>query len=54
MYFTISNEVDLVLSLLLLQSVFGAAMVTHAAAAQHEDDNPDQPKPYNKGTIHIH
>lgn len=45
MCFTVSNEVDLVLPLLLLQPVFGAAMVTHAAAAQNEDDGPHQPKP---------
>jgi len=43
--FTISYEVDLVLPLLLLQPVFSAAMVTHAAAAQNEDDRPHQPKP---------
>lgn len=44
--FAVSNEVDLVLPLLLLQPVFGAAVVTHAAAAQNEDDCPNQPKPY--------
>lgn len=43
--FTVSNEVDLMLPLLLLQPVFGAAMVTHTAAAQNEDDRPHQPKP---------
>lgn len=26
--------------------MFGAAVVTHAAAAQNEDDCPNQPKPY--------
>lgn len=45
MCFTVSYEVDLMLSLLLLQSVFGAAMVTHAATAQYEDDRPHKPKP---------
>lgn len=43
--FAVSNEVDLVLPLLLLQPVFGATMVTHTAAAQNEDDRPNQPKP---------
>lgn len=43
--FTVSNEVDLVLPLLLLQAVFGATVVTHAAAAQDEDDRPHHPKP---------
>lgn len=43
--FAVSNEVDLVLPLLLLQPVFGAPMVTHTAAAQNEDDRPNQPKP---------
>lgn len=38
--FAVSDEVYLVLPLLLLQSVFGAAMVAHAAAAQDEDDRP--------------
>lgn len=45
MCFTVSDEIDLVLPLLLLQSVFGAAMVTHAAAAQNENNRPHQPKP---------
>lgn len=43
--FPVSDEVDLVLPLLLLQSLFGAAVVTHTAAAQDEDDGPDQPEP---------
>lgn len=41
----VSDEVDLVLPLLLLQAVFGATVVTHAAAAQDEDDRPNHPKP---------
>ena len=43
--FAVSDEVDLMLPLLLLQPVFGAAVVTHAAAAQNKDDGPNQPKP---------
>lgn len=43
--FSVGDEVDLVLPLLLLQAVFGAAVVTHAAAAQNEDDRPNHPKP---------
>lgn len=43
--FAVGDEVDLVLPLLLLQTLFGAAMVTHTAAAQDEDDRPHQPKP---------
>jgi len=46
--FAVSDEVDLVLPLLLLQPVLGAAMVTYAAAAQQEDDGPDQPKPWRE------
>lgn len=49
--FPVSDEVDLVLPLLLLQPVFGAAVVTHAAAAQYEDDRPNQPKPYSEWRI---
>lgn len=45
MCFPVSNEVDFMLPLLLLQPVFGAAVVTHTAAAQNEDDRPNQPKP---------
>lgn len=47
--FPVGNEVDLVLPLLLLQPVFGAAVVTHTAAAQDEDDGPDQPEPCKRG-----
>lgn len=45
MNLSVGNEVDLVLSLLLLQSVFRATMMTHTAAAQDEDDGPYQPEP---------
>lgn len=48
--FTVSYEVDLVLPLLLLQPVFGAAMVTDAAATQNEDECPHKPKPYRENT----
>ena len=47
---TVGDEVDLVLPLLLLQPVFGAAVVAHTAAAQDEDDGPDQPEPCPKQT----
>lgn len=43
--FTVGDEVDLMLPLLLLQAVFGATVVTHTAAAQDEDDRPNHPKP---------
>ena len=46
----VGDEVDLVLPLLLLQPVFGAAVVAHTAAAQDEDDGPDQPEPCPKQT----
>lgn len=45
MRFAVSNEVDLMLPLLLLQAVFCATVVAHAAAAQNEDDRPNHPKP---------
>lgn len=47
--FPVGDEVDLVLPLLLLQPVFCAAVVTHTAAAQDEDDGPDQPEPCRGG-----
>lgn len=43
--FTVSDEVDLVLPLLLLHSVFCAPMVADATEAQNKDDCPNQPKP---------
>lgn len=43
--FPVSDEVDLMLPLLLLQPVFCATVVTHTAAAQDEDDRPHQPEP---------
>lgn len=46
--FTVSYEVDLVLPLLLLQPVFGAAVVTNAAAAQNKDECPHEPEPCRK------
>jgi len=46
----VGDEVDLVLPLLLLQPVFGAAVVTHAAAAQDEDEGPHQPEPWGSQT----
>lgn len=45
MNLSVGNEVDLVLSLLLLQSVFGATMMTDTTAAHDEDDGPHQPEP---------
>ena len=42
---TISNEIDLMLPLLLLQAMLGAAMVANAATTQDEDDGPNQPEP---------
>lgn len=45
MGFSVSDEVDLMLSLLLLQSVFGSTVVTYAAASQNNDEGQDQPKP---------
>lgn len=43
--FAVGDEVDLVLPLLLLEAVLGAAVVAHAAATQDEDDRPNHPKP---------
>lgn len=31
--------------------MFGATVVTHTAAAQNEDDGPNQPKPYGERKI---
>lgn len=45
MNLSVGNEVDLMLSLLLLQAMLGATMVAHTAAAQDDDDSPDQPEP---------
>lgn len=46
MNLSVSNEVDLMLPLLLLQAMLGATMMAHTAAAQDDDDSPDQPEPY--------
>lgn len=45
MNLSVGNEVDLMLPLLLLQAVLGATVMAHAAAAQDDDDGPDQPEP---------
>ncbi len=46
MGFSVSDEVDLMLPLLLLQSVFGSTVVAKTAAGQNDDESQDQPKPW--------
>lgn len=41
----IGHEADLTLSLLLLQAHFNPAVSVGAAAAEHDDERPHQPKP---------
>lgn len=42
---SVGDEVNLVLTLLLLQAVLGAPVVAQAAEAEDEDDGPHQPEP---------
>jgi len=43
--FPVSNQVDLMLPLLGLQTMLGAAVVANTTAAEDDDDGPHQPKP---------
>lgn len=45
----VSDQVDLVLPLLRLQAVLGAAVMANTAAAEDDDDGPHQPKPCSRG-----
>lgn len=45
MSFTIGNQVNFMLPLLCLESVFGASMMADTTAAQYNDDRPHQPEP---------
>lgn len=44
----VGDQVDLVLPLLRLQAVLGAAVMANTAAAQDDDDGPHQPKPCSR------
>lgn len=41
----VSQQVDLTLPLLLLQSEFSSPMTEGAAAAKEDEDRPEQPEP---------
>lgn len=45
----VSDQVDLVLPLLGLEAVLGAAVMANTAAAEDDDDGPHQPKPCSEG-----
>lgn len=45
----VSDQVDLVLPLLGLKAVLGAAVMANTTAAEDDDDGPHQPKPCSEG-----
>lgn len=45
----VSDQVDLVLPLLGLEAVLGAAVMANTTAAEDDDDGPHQPKPCSRG-----
>lgn len=45
MGFPVSNQVDLVLPLLGLETMLGASVMANTTAAEDDDDGPHQPKP---------
>lgn len=45
----VGDQVDLVLPLLGLEAVLGAAVVANTTAAEDDDDGPHQPKPCSRG-----
>lgn len=45
MGFPVSDQVDLMLPLLGLQTVLGASVMANTTAAENDDDGPHQPKP---------
>ena len=49
MGFPVSDQVDLVLPLLGLETMLGASMMANTTAAEDDDDGPHQPKPCSGG-----
>lgn len=45
----VRDQVDLVLPLLGLEAVLGAAVMANTTAAEDDDDGPHQPKPCSRG-----
>lgn len=48
MGFPVSDQVDLVLPLLGLETMLGASVMANTAAAEDDDDGPHQPKPCSR------
>jgi len=48
MGFPVSDQVDLVLPLLGLQTMLGASVMANTTAAEDDDDGPHQPKPCSR------
>jgi hypothetical protein len=44
----VGQQVDLTLSLLLLQPEFSSSVAEGATAAKEDEDSPEQPKPYKR------
>lgn len=49
MGFPVSDQVDLVLPLLGLETMLGASVMANTTAAEDDDDGPHQPKPCSRG-----
>lgn len=49
MGFPVSDQVDLVLPLLGLETMLGASVMANTTAAEDDDDGPHQPKPCSGG-----
>lgn len=49
MGFPVSDQVNLVLPLLGLETMLGASVMANTTAAEDDDDGPHQPKPCNRG-----
>lgn len=54
MSLSVGNEVDLILSALLLEALLGAPVLANAAADQDNDESPHQPEPWNSVPVNTH
>lgn len=51
-HLSVSDEVDLVLSALLLEALFGAPVLTHTTTRQDDNESPHQPEPCKRPQHH--
>lgn len=54
MSLSVGNEVDLILSALLLEALLSAPVLANAAADQDNDESPHQPEPWNSIPVNTH